>query len=78
MKVAVMGAGAIGAYVGARLAQAGVEVALIARGPHLEAIREAGLSVDSPLGEVSGLGLTATDNPSDIGIVDLVIFAVKL
>ena len=78
MKVAVMGAGAIGAYVGARLAQAGVDVALIARGPHLEAIQKAGLSVESPLGEVSGLGLTATDNPSDIGVVDLVIFAVKL
>ncbi|MEM7633066.1 MAG: 2-dehydropantoate 2-reductase N-terminal domain-containing protein, partial [Pseudomonadota bacterium] len=40
MKVAIMGAGAIGAYVGARLAQAGLEVALIARGDHLHAIRK--------------------------------------
>ncbi len=78
MKVAIMGAGAIGAYVGVRLAQVGLDVALIARGDHLDAIRENGLSVESPLGEVSGLGLTATENPSDIGIVDLVIFTVKL
>ncbi|MEO1161564.1 MAG: 2-dehydropantoate 2-reductase [Pseudomonadota bacterium] len=78
MKVAIMGAGAIGAYVGARLAQAGLDVALVARGNHLDAIRNDGLSVESPLGEVSGLGLTATDNPADIGMVDLVIFTVKL
>ncbi len=78
MKVAIMGAGAIGAYVGARLAQAGLEVALIARGDHLHAIRKYGLTIESPLGEVSGLGLTATDKPQDIGVVDLVIFTVKL
>ena len=78
MKVAIMGAGAIGAYVGARLAQAGLDVALIARGNHLDAIRKDGLCVESPLGEVSGLGLTATDKPADIGVVDLVIFTVKL
>ncbi|WP_108879527.1 2-dehydropantoate 2-reductase [Anderseniella sp. Alg231-50] len=78
MKVAIMGAGAIGAYVGARLAQAGLDVALIARGQHLDAIRNDGLSVESPLGEVSGLDLTATDDPADIGIVDLVVFTVKL
>lgn len=78
MKVAIMGAGAIGAYVGARLAQAGLDVALIARGDHLDAIRKNGLSVESPLGEVSGLRLVVDDNPSDIGTVDLVIFTVKL
>lgn len=78
MKIAVMGAGAIGAYVGARLAQAGEDVTLIARGAHLEAIRERGLAIDSPLGAVDGLKLAATGNPAEVGPVDLVLFTVKL
>ena len=48
MRIAVFGAGGIGGYLGARLAQAGDEVALIARGPHLTAIQAHGLFVESP------------------------------
>ena len=51
MKVLIAGAGAIGGYIGARLAQAGVEVVLFARGPHLQAMRERGLRVRSPDGD---------------------------
>jgi len=51
MKIAVMGAGAIGGYFGGRLAQAGFDVSFIARGAHLAAIRENGLKVLSPLGD---------------------------
>jgi len=78
MKIAIMGAGAIGAYVGARLVQAGHDVSLIARGDHLKAIQKNGLSIESPLGEVNGLPVPATDDPANIGMVDLVIFTVKL
>lgn len=78
MKVAVMGAGAIGGYLGARLAQAGADVSLVARGAHLDAIRRNGLTIDSPLGSVDGLNLAATDDPKEIGEVDLVLFTVKL
>ncbi len=51
MKIAVMGAGAIGGYFGGRLAQAGFDVSFIARGAHLAAIPENGLKVLSPLGD---------------------------
>ncbi len=78
MKVAVMGAGAMGGYLGARLAQSGADVSLIARGAHLETIRQNGLTIDSPLGSVDGLKLDATDSPEEIGEVDLVLFTVKL
>ena len=78
MKVAVMGAGAMGGYLGARLAQAGADVALIARGAHLDAIQQYGLTVESPLGSVDSLKLEATDNPQEIGEVDVVLFTVKL
>lgn len=78
MKIAVMGAGAIGGYVGARLAQAGEDVTLIARGSHLAAIKQHGLSVDTPLGAVEGMVIPATDRPEEVGPVDLVLFTVKL
>ena len=51
MKIAVMGAGAIGGYFGGRLAQAGFDVSFIARGAHLATIRENGLKLLSPLGD---------------------------
>lgn len=78
MRIAIMGSGAIGGYLGARLAQAGEDVAFIARGPHLAAIRSRGLQVESPLGNIHLLQVTATDTPGDIGHVDVVFFAVKL
>ncbi|MFO1143120.1 MAG: 2-dehydropantoate 2-reductase [Amaricoccus sp.] len=78
MKVAVVGAGGIGGYVGGRLAEAGETVALVARGPHLEALRRDGLRIECPLGDVSLPGIKATDDPAEIGPVDIVIVTVKL
>jgi 2-dehydropantoate 2-reductase len=78
MRIAVMGSGAIGGYVGARLAAAGAEVAFIARGPHLAAIRTQGLKVLSPLGDLLIAPVTATDDPAAVGIVDAVLLATKL
>jgi 2-dehydropantoate 2-reductase len=76
MKVAVVGAGAIGAYVGAALARGGAEVALIARGAHLEAMRSDGVRIRSPRGDFTA-SILATDDPSRIGIVDCVVLGLK-
>jgi 2-dehydropantoate 2-reductase len=76
VKVAVLGAGAIGAYVGASLSRAGVEVHLVARGPHLEAIRESGVRVSSPRGDFEARP-HATDNPAEVGPVDHVFLGLK-
>jgi 2-dehydropantoate 2-reductase len=72
-----MGAGAVGGYFGARLAAAGNEVHFIARGPHLAAMRERGLLVKSPQGDIAVDPTRATDDPSRVGEVDLVLFTVK-
>ncbi len=77
MRIAVLGAGGVGGYFGARLAQAGEEVTFIARGRHLEAIRAHGLRVESALGDVTISPARATDRPEDVGPVDLVLVAVK-
>jgi 2-dehydropantoate 2-reductase len=76
VKVAVLGAGAIGAYVGASLSRAGAEVHLIARGPHLEAIRESGVRVTSPRGDFEARP-HATDDPAEVGPVDHVFLGLK-
>ncbi|MFJ2650012.1 2-dehydropantoate 2-reductase [Streptomyces sp. NPDC087420] len=76
MKVAVVGAGAIGAYVGAALDRAGAEVHLIARGPHLAAMRQDGVRVLSPRGDWTAR-VHATDRPEDIGPVDYVFLGLK-
>ncbi|WP_216208053.1 2-dehydropantoate 2-reductase [Amycolatopsis aidingensis] len=76
MRVAVLGAGAIGAYVGASLCRAGVEVFLIARGAHLQAIRESGVRVHSPRGDFESRPL-ATDDPHEVGPVDHVFLGLK-
>ena len=77
MKIAIYGAGGLGGYYGARLAGAGNDVAFIARGSHLEAIRKRGLQISSPLGDMHLPNPVATDDPADIGPVDLVVVAVK-
>ena len=77
MRIAIYGAGGLGGYYGARLACAGHDVAFIARGAHLEAMRERGLRVSSPLGDMHLPAPVATDKPEDIGPVDLVVVAVK-
>ncbi|MDX8480730.1 2-dehydropantoate 2-reductase [Mesorhizobium sp. VK24D] len=73
-----MGAGGIGGYVGARLAEAGGDVSFIARGAHLAAMRQGGLRIQSGTGNVFLPVVSASDAPADIGPVDLVIFVVKL
>ncbi len=74
---AVVGAGGVGGYFGGRLAQAGFETAILARGAHLEAIRRSGLRVEQPDGGFT-VQVQATDDPAQIGPVDFVLFAVKL
>ncbi len=77
MKIVFVGAGGVGGYFGARLAAAGADVALIARGAHLAAIRGGGLAIESPLGNLRQK-IRAESDPAAIGPVDLVLLAVKL
>src|SRR5918993_5861786 len=76
MRIAVIGAGAVGGYYGAMLARAGNHVTLVARGAPLAAIRERGLTVRASRGEFN-VHPGASDTPGEIGPVDLVILAVK-
>ena len=76
MKIAVMGAGGIGGCYGGLLAQARNDVTLIARGAHLAAIKEKGLQLIQPEGDFT-VAVAATDDPSQVGPVELVIFSVK-
>ncbi len=76
MKVAVVGAGAIGGYVGAALHRGGTEVHLLARGPHLAAMRERGITVLSPRGDFHQHP-HATDDPAEIGPADIVFLGLK-
>jgi 2-dehydropantoate 2-reductase len=76
MRFAVVGAGAIGGYVGAALARRGHDVTLLARGKHLESIRERGLAVHSPRGDFH-VAVPATDRIASIGPVDVVLLAIK-
>src|SRR3954451_3781562 len=78
MRIAIVGAGGIGAGYGAALAKAGADVAFIARGAHLAAMKSAGLKVVSPRGDIHLVPTQATDNPAEIGKVDVVLFCVKL
>ena len=78
MRIVVMGTGGVGGYFGARLAQAGHEVAFVARGRQLAALRARGLRVQSQLGDVHLPNVEVTDEPAEIGPVDLVLFTVKL
>src|SRR5262245_46647964 len=77
MRLAIFGTGGVGGYFGARLAEAGHSVAFIARGSHLDAIRRAGLSVESPAGDVRVHPAEASDDPRAIGVVHAVIVGVK-
>jgi 2-dehydropantoate 2-reductase len=79
MRIAILGSGGVGGYFGGRLAAAGAaDVSFIARGTHLAALREHGLRINSPLGNIHLPQVTATDDPSTIGPVDIVFFTVKL
>ncbi len=76
MKVAVVGAGAIGGYVGAALARGGAEVHLIARGEHLAAMRRDGVTVRSPRGDFRARPHVTAD-PAEIGPADIVFLGLK-
>jgi 2-dehydropantoate 2-reductase len=78
MRIAVVGAGGVGAGFGAALAKAGADVTFIARGAHLAAMKSAGLKVQSPRGDTHLAPAKATDDPAGIGAVDFVLFCVKL
>jgi 2-dehydropantoate 2-reductase len=77
MRIAVFGTGAVGGYFGGRLAQAGEEVVFIARGEHLQAIAAHGLRVDSFKGDFVVQPAQATDDPEQVGEVDVVLVGVK-
>ncbi|MEM7614495.1 MAG: 2-dehydropantoate 2-reductase [Pseudomonadota bacterium] len=77
MKICVFGAGAIGGYMGVKLAEAGADVSLVARGPHLAAMRENGLTLIEEEGGTSNVKVTASDNPEDLGPQDYIIVTLK-
>ena len=78
MRVAVVGAGGVGGGFGAALARAGADVTFIARGAHLAAMKNHGLKVQGGRGETHLVPTKATDNPAEVGEVDIVLFCVKL
>lgn len=77
MRIAMVGAGGVGGYFGGRLAEAGHDVWLVARGRHLAALREGGLRVDSVRGDFALPAVQATDDTTEIGAVDAVVVTVK-
>jgi 2-dehydropantoate 2-reductase len=77
MKILIMGTGGVGGYYGGLLAQQGNEVTFISRGAHLYAIRHEGLKVKSVHGDFIVLPADATDDPANVGPVDLILFCVK-
>jgi 2-dehydropantoate 2-reductase len=76
VRIAVVGAGGVGCYFGGRLARAGGDIHLLARGRHLRAIRDHGLRISGAREEFA-VALPATDDPADIGPSDIVLFCVK-
>ncbi len=76
MKICIYGAGAIGGYMAAELAFAGYDVSLVARGPHLAAIKEKGLTLIKD-GETRTAKIKASDNPSELGVQDYVVITLK-
>ncbi len=77
MRIAVFGAGGVGGYFGGRLAQAGEDVVFIARGDHLKAMLKQGLKVNSVKGDFLVKPVQATNDPAQVGIVDVVLVCVK-
>ena len=79
MKIAVMGSGGVGGFYGGRLAHAGYDVSFVARGAHLEAMREHGLKIENTTaGDLVVPRVNVTDRPETIGPADLVLIAVKM
>ena len=76
MKICIFGAGAIGGYMGVKLAQAGADVSLVARGPHLAAMQKNGLTLIEE-DQTTNVAVTASDNPADLGVQDYIIVTLK-
>jgi 2-dehydropantoate 2-reductase len=76
MKICVFGAGAIGGYMGVKLAQAGADVSLVARGPHLAAMQQNGLRLIEE-GQEHKVSVSASDTPADLGEQDYIIVTLK-
>lgn len=76
MRIVIAGAGAIGGYIGARLARVGADVVLFARGPHLRAMERSGLRILSPEGDFE-VRPQVTGDLSSVGTADVVILGVK-
>ena len=77
MKICIFGAGAIGGYMGVKLAEAGADVSLVARGPHLAAMKDKGLRLIEEGGQETQVSVTASDDPGDLGPQDYVIVTLK-
>ena len=77
MRIAIMGTGGVGGYYGGLLSQKGQEVIFIARGAHLQAMRAKGLQVKSVHGDFLVSPARATDDPTEVGPVDLILFTTK-
>ena len=77
MKICIFGAGAIGGYMAVKLVQAGADVSLVARGPHLAAMKENGLTLIEEGGERVTVPVTASDDPAELGPQDYVIITLK-
>lgn len=78
MRVAILGAGGVGGYFGGRLAAAGHPVTFVARGAHGAALREKGLTVETPLGDFTVQPVTVVERPEELGPQDAVLNCVKL
>ena len=78
MRIAIMGAGGVGSWLGARLAAAGADPVLIARGAHLQAMQRDGLALDGPPGALRVPRIAACGDPAAVGRVDVVVLTVKL
>ena len=79
MKIAMMGSGGVGGFFGGRLANAGYDVSFVARGAHLAAMRQRGLTIESePQGDIHLPKVRVTDDPAALGRADIVILSVKL
>jgi len=77
MHVAIYGTGGAGGYFGAQLARSGEDVTFVARGQHLQAIQENGLHLETPAGEIVIRPAKVTDDPAQIGPVDVILLGVK-
>src|SRR5215471_11591581 len=77
MRVAVIGSGGVGGFVGGKLAKAGYEVTFLARGEHLRALQQHGLRVQSTDGDFDIPSVRATNRPGELGPADLLLFTVK-